>query len=150
MFSRALASADLQSLELVNCQLVGRHMLSSPNPPAGVNRLQTLYREHVHSHVLLQRRVCIRGGTGTIGNTGVELHMQGTLAPLCTIVSAVLSTPQGDDFVAGLVDGSLLSSEKFSTLRLAGCGLGDMGTVRLAKAVEAVGKAGQPTQGSYV
>ncbi len=59
---------------------------------------------------------------------------------------AVLSAPQGDDFVAGLVDGSLLSSEKFSTLRLAGCGLGDMGAVRLAKAVEAVGKAGQPTQ----
>ncbi|GLC43095.1 hypothetical protein PLESTB_000863700 [Pleodorina starrii] len=44
-----------------------------------------------------------------------------------------------DDFVAGLTDGSLLGNEKFATLRMSGCGLGDAAAVRLAKAIEGVG-----------
>ncbi|EFJ50944.1 hypothetical protein VOLCADRAFT_116670 [Volvox carteri f. nagariensis] len=44
-----------------------------------------------------------------------------------------------DDFTVGLTDGSLLGNEKFSTLRMSGCGLGDNAVVRLAKAIESVG-----------
>ncbi|KAG2453565.1 hypothetical protein HYH02_001784 [Chlamydomonas schloesseri] len=51
----------------------------------------------------------------------------------------VMNSPLGDDFVAGLAEGSLLGNEKFTTLRLTGCGLGDAGVMRLAKAIEGVG-----------
>ncbi|GFR43889.1 hypothetical protein Agub_g5018 [Astrephomene gubernaculifera] len=51
----------------------------------------------------------------------------------------IINSQLGDEFVAGLVEGSLLANEKFTTLRLAGCGLGDAGSVRLAKAIEGVG-----------
>ncbi|GIL46879.1 hypothetical protein Vafri_3747 [Volvox africanus] len=44
-----------------------------------------------------------------------------------------------DDFISGLTDGSLLGNEKFSTLRLSGCGLSDTGAVRLAKVIEGIG-----------
>ncbi|KAG2439244.1 hypothetical protein HXX76_004605 [Chlamydomonas incerta] len=51
----------------------------------------------------------------------------------------VMNSALGDDFVAGLAEGSLLGNERFATLRLTGCGLGDAGVVRLAKAIEGVG-----------
>ncbi|KXZ53105.1 hypothetical protein GPECTOR_8g95 [Gonium pectorale] len=50
-----------------------------------------------------------------------------------------INTPLGDEFVGGLVEGALLGNEKFASLRLAGCGLGDAAANRLAKALEGVG-----------
>ncbi|KAG2498998.1 hypothetical protein HYH03_003184 [Edaphochlamys debaryana] len=51
----------------------------------------------------------------------------------------LINCPLGDDFISGLAEGALLGSERFTNLRLAGCGLSDPGALRLAKAIEGVG-----------
>jgi hypothetical protein len=48
---------------------------------------------------------------------------------------------QGDEFVAGLSEGSLLQSDQFTCLRLSACGISDEGACKLAKALERVGES---------
>lgn len=47
---------------------------------------------------------------------------------------------QGDEFVAGLVEGSMLQGDRFTCLRLSACGISDEGACNLARALERVGE----------
>lgn len=59
----------------------------------------------------------------------------------------VLGT-QGDEFVLGLAEGTLLSGDQLHCLRLSACGISDEGACVLSKALEAVGESAGICTGS--
>lgn len=165
MFSRALSAADLQSLEVMNSLLVGVEGwrvgwwwagLWDGCARRGVGLWGGL-RCRCGAQGVAQGPVGLWGGEGPakgrrlglpgLPGTHPRLGLGGVriLHGMCAAAPGNHSrTPgcgvQGDDFVAGLSEGSLLGNERFTTLRLTGCGLGDSAVVRLAKAIEGVGE----------
>ncbi|KAF5842546.1 hypothetical protein DUNSADRAFT_6396 [Dunaliella salina] len=70
-------------------------------------------------------------GLPTFARALGEAHLQTLTIANCRL---------GDDFAAGLAEGSLLQGDHFTCLRLSACGISDEGACKLGRALERVGK----------